>query len=80
MYLQCQQDYESIYARIARNAVLQAAGEFNASQYWSDRTGVGIEMEKLLKNSLKLAHTDVTGFMLLKIDLPDPYEMAIVKT
>lgn len=34
MFLQCQQDYENIYARIARNAVLQSAGTFNASQYW----------------------------------------------
>jgi hypothetical protein len=31
MYLQCQENYEAIYSRIARNAVLQAAGKFPAS-------------------------------------------------
>ena len=41
MYLMCQLDYEKIYARIARNAVLQAAGEFEASAYWLNRTFVG---------------------------------------
>ena len=45
MYLMCQQDYEKIYARIARNAVLQAAGDFEASAYWLNRTFVGDTMK-----------------------------------
>lgn len=80
MYLMCQQDYEKIYARIARNAVLQAAGDFEASSYWLNRSFVGDTMKKSLENYLDAAHVDVSGFMLLKIDLPDTYEMAIVKT
>lgn len=80
MYLMCQQDYEKIYARIARNAVLQAAGDFEASAYWLNRSFVGDTMKKSLENYLDAAHVDVSGFMLLKIDLPDTYEMAIVKT
>jgi hypothetical protein len=80
MYLMCQQDYEKIYARIARNAVLQAAGNFEASAYWLKRSEVGDKMKASLTEYLNAAHTDVSGFMLLKIDLPDSYEMAIVKT
>jgi len=37
-------------------------------------------MRKLLREYLNAAHVDVSGFMLLKIDLPDSYEMAIVRT
>lgn len=80
MYLLCQNDYEKIYARIARNAVLQAAGDFEASAYWLNRSFVGDTMKKSLETYLSDAHTDISGFMLLKIDLPDSYEAAIVKT
>ena len=80
MYLICQNDYESIFARIARNAVLQAAGDFEASAYWLKRTKIGDTMRRDLKLYLDLAYTDVSGFMLLKIDLPDVYESAIVRT
>ena len=33
-----------------------------------------------LKETLRTAHTDVTGFMLLKIDLPNSFEAALVLT
>lgn len=36
------------------------------------RTGLEAELSK--------AYAKVTGFMLLKIDLPNPYENAIVQT
>ena len=37
-------------------------------------------MNETLVNDLNEAHADVSGFMLLKIDLPDTYEGAIVST
>ena len=37
-------------------------------------------MKANLVESLRTAHTDVTGFMLLKIDLPNSFEAAIVLT
>ena len=37
-------------------------------------------MIETLKDDLELAYADVSGFMLLKIDLPDVYEGAIVST
>jgi len=39
-----------------------------------------MNMTEALKQDLADAHADVTGFMLLKIDLPDVYEGAIVST
>ena len=37
-------------------------------------------MEDTLVEDLNEAHADVSGFMLVKIDLPDVYEGAIVST
>ena len=37
-------------------------------------------MEDTLVEDLNEAHADVSGFMLIKIDLPDVYEGAIVST
>ena len=37
-------------------------------------------MFKNLTYQLDMAHADVSGFMLLKIDLPNSYERAIVRT
>ena len=37
-------------------------------------------MNRTLVKDLAEAHANVTGFMLLKIDLPDTYEGAIVET
>jgi|TARA_B110001450_G_C17516496_1_gene438696 hypothetical protein len=37
-------------------------------------------MNETLVHDLNEAHADVSGFMLLKIDLPDTYEGAIVST
>jgi hypothetical protein len=37
-------------------------------------------MLERLVTDLNKAHADISGFMLLKIDLPDLYEGAIVKT
>jgi len=37
-------------------------------------------MRTSLTDYLNAAHTNVSGFMLLKIDLPDSYEMSIVRT
>jgi hypothetical protein len=41
---------------------------------------LGQKLEASLKARLALAYANVTGFMLLKIDLPDSYEAAIVDT
>jgi len=39
------EDYDTLYTKIARDVILQAAGEYAAPRYWKDRTQVGIEMQ-----------------------------------
>ena len=80
MYRLLQEDYETIFTRIARNSVLSIAGDYNAPDYWLERDNIGKSMLESLVTDLNRAHADVSGFMLLKIDLPDLYEGAIVKT
>jgi len=46
MYLMFLNDYEDVFTKIARNAVLQAASDFEASAYWLDRTHIGNTMKK----------------------------------
>ena len=38
MYRLLQNDYEAVFTRIARNAVLHVAGDFKAPEYWQKRT------------------------------------------
>ena len=80
MYRLLQNDYESIYTRIARNSVLHIAGDYEAPDYWKDRNTIGRVMNQTLQADLNEAYADVSGFMLIKIDLPDIYEGAIVAT
>ena len=46
MYKALYTDYEKIFTRIARNAVLIVAGNYKADAYWNNRTLVGEEMLK----------------------------------
>ena len=41
MYRLLQNDYESIFTRIARNSVLHIAGDYEAPGYWTNRTLIG---------------------------------------
>ena len=66
--------------RIARNSVLSIAGDYEAPDYWLERDNIGKSMLESLVTDMNKAHADISGFMLLKIDLPDLYEGAIVKT
>jgi hypothetical protein len=45
-----------------------------------DRTKLGDDFKVKLGQDLKGAHAEVVNFYLMKIDLPDIYEGAIVKT
>ena len=72
--------YDDVYQKIARDIVLQQAGEYPAIYYWQNRTWVGTQFKKALNEKLYEAFANCTGLMLLKIDLPDTYEGAIVDT
>lgn len=73
-------EYEQLYIRIASDLVLQNAGNYHATQYWQERSAIGNALEKALNEKLQDAYANCTGFMLLRIDLPDSYEEAIVET
>jgi len=59
---------------MARDIILQQAGEYPAPMYWQNRTLVGEEMMTKLNRVLNDGFANCTGFMLLRIDLPDSYE------
>ena len=80
MYKELYTDYEKIFTRIARNSVLMITGDYKANAYWMKRSEVGDKMKEKLKVEMDKVKADVTGFMLLKIDLPNNYEKAIVQT
>ena len=80
MYRLLQNDFEPIFTRIARNSILHIAGDYKAPDYWLHRSEVGDAVRSSLTEDLKEANAHVSGFMLLKIDLPDIYEAAIVET
>ncbi len=73
-------EYEKLYVKIAADLVLANAGNYVGAQYWQQRSMIGDELQKALNAKLNEAYADCTGFMLLKIDLPDSYEGAIVDT
>jgi len=80
LYRLVEQDYESLYEKIARNTILLQAGEFTAPMYWQNRSYIGEQMKQNLNAQLNAAYADCVGFMLLKIELPEKYENAIVQT
>ena len=51
-----------------------------ATDYWKKRAEISEKMHEDLKKNLRSLHTDVTGFMLIKVDLPNEFETAIVQT
>lgn len=73
-------DYESLYERIARDIILKEAGEYEAPEYWLNRSKIGNQMKSRLNSSLNEVFADCTAFQFLSIDLPDSYENAIVLT
>ena len=59
---------------------METGGTWRAPDYWLNRDAVGESMKGNLTNSLESMGVAVKGFMLLKIDLPNTYEAAIVRT
>jgi len=52
MYRMLQNDYEGIYARIARNSALHISGDYNAPDYWLQRGAIGGNMTRQLIDDL----------------------------
>lgn len=48
-------NYQSTFVRISRDSILKIAGQYNATNYWTDRSKIGEVMQKALSDELKSA-------------------------
>lgn len=72
--------YEALFARIARDQLLEAASEYEGPQYWLERQVIGEHMRRLVDTQLKQSCASLWGLQLQVIDLPDKYEQSITLT
>jgi regulator of protease activity HflC (stomatin/prohibitin superfamily) len=72
--------YESLYMRLARDQLLEAASDYEGPQYWLQRKEIGDHMRMLVNQQLQTSHAVLWGLQLLDIDLPNDYEASITKT
>lgn len=72
--------YESLYKRLARDQLLEAASEYEGPQYWIQRKQIGDHMRALVNQQLLTSHATLWGLQILDIDLPESYESSITKT
>ena len=73
-------NYQGTIVRIARDIILKIGGQFNATNYWTDRQKIGDFMREALNAELQKAYTSCPSLQILKIDLPKSYEDSIVAT
>jgi len=74
-------NYQQPMIRVARNSLLQVAGNFTSTQYWLGRLEITNMMQAILATNLKAAiMVDVTQFQLLGVSLPQAYEDSIIAT
>lgn len=48
-------NYQSTYVRISRDVILKVAGQYNATNYWTDRKKIGEFMQSALNKELNSA-------------------------
>lgn len=80
LYQMANMQYEDLFVRNARDVLLKAAGEYEATDWWQDREKIGVEMMVLLNERLASVYTSCTGLQLLVVELPEAYETSIVNT
>ncbi len=73
-------NYQGTIVRIARDIILKVGGNFNATNYWTDRQKIGDYMRDALNQELQKAYVTCPSLQILKIDLPKTYEDSIVST
>merc|ERR1719203_517797 len=72
--------YESLFTRIARDQILEAAGDYEGPQYWLERQTIGEHMKNRLRDQLEKNFASLWDLQLQVIDLPDKYEGSITQT
>jgi regulator of protease activity HflC (stomatin/prohibitin superfamily) len=73
-------NYHTTYVRIARDIILKVGGQYNATNYWTDRAKIGEAMKEALDLELRKAYATCRFLQVLRIDLPKTYEDSIVAT
>jgi regulator of protease activity HflC (stomatin/prohibitin superfamily) len=73
-------NHHTTFVRIARDTILKIAGVYNATNYWTNRSGIGDHMRDSLDKVLMTAHARCANLQILRIDLPKSYEDSIVAT
>ncbi len=80
MYQKTALAYRDTYNRIAKDIIMQSAGNYNASMYWTDRKAISKDMLTEMDIEFKKISAHVLSLQLIKIDLPDSFESIIVDT
>lgn len=80
LYKMANLQYEPLFVRNARDVLLKASADYEASEYWQERQKIGIEMQDLLNKRLASVYAACTGLQLLVIELPEEFEASIVQT
>jgi regulator of protease activity HflC (stomatin/prohibitin superfamily) len=74
-------NYEGPMIRVARNYILQAAGDYDSMDFWLKRSQIGSEMLSFLRNNLgPNMFVEIRMMQLLNIELPPKYEQSIINT
>jgi hypothetical protein len=74
-------NYQQPMLRVARNSMLQVAGNFTSTQYWLGRKLITDDMKAvLLANLQQTILCVIEDFQLLHVELPSAYENSIIAT
>lgn len=80
VYRMFESDFDSKYIRIARATILSSVSDWNSFDFWNKRAEVGNSILKDLRVAFRKAGAFVVHFNLMKIDLPNAFNNAIIAT
>jgi len=73
--------FHDLFVRVAIDRLTEIATEYTANEFFVDRTRIGKEMEKQLKEDFEARlYATIFSFQLRSVGLPDEFEKAIQKT
>jgi len=74
-------EFHDLFVRVAIDRLTEIATEYTANEFFIDRTRIGKNMEKLLKDDFEARlYATIFSFQLRSVGLPDEFEKAIQKT
>mmetsp|Transcript_113149 Transcript_113149/g.365549 ORF Transcript_113149/g.365549 Transcript_113149/m.365549 type:complete len:343 (-) Transcript_113149:63-1091(-) len=74
-------EYHNTYVRLAIDRLTESATVFSATEFFSERTRIGKEMERLLRKDFeKQLYSNIFSFQLRSVGLPRQFEDAIQET